>query len=97
MNDVPVAVLPIPVLAKRIFDIDCTRKGSVDGHLALNALVGFITGYVPGNGDLPETTQLYILGRVEEILKSCKKSISVNPDLLKKKFNDISPLFYEKH
>lgn len=85
------------LLAKRINDIDCTSLGKVNGHLALNALLGFITGYLPGNVNIPETTQLYILGRIEDILKSSDKSISVNTDLLKKNFESIRPLFYEKH
>ena len=92
MNDVSVQVL-----AKRINDIDCTCMGKVDGHLALGCIVGMLTGYLPGNVNIPEATQLYILGRIEDILKSSDKSISVNTDLLKKNFESISPLFYEKH
>ena len=71
--------------------------GKVGGHLALGCIVGMLTGYLPGNVNIPEATQLYILGRIESILKSSEKSISVNTDLLEKKFDSISPLFYEKH
>ena len=61
------------VLTKRINDIDCTSMGKVDGHLALCCIVGMLTGYVTQNVTIPEATQLYILGRVEEILKSSEK------------------------
>ena len=61
------------VLTKRINDIDCTNMGKVDGHLALCRMVGMLTGYLTGNVTVPEATQLHILGRVEEILKSSEK------------------------
>ena len=61
------------VLAKRISDIDCTCMGKLDGHLALGCIVGMLTGYLPGNVNIPEATQLYILGRIESILKSSEK------------------------
>ena len=97
MNDVSVQVI-----AKRIRDIDATCMGRVNGHLALNALLGFITGYVPGNVTMPLDQQRYVLERTLSILQNCVKqndpSISVNTDLLEKKFDsDIRPLFYEKH
>ena len=63
----------VQVLVKRISDINCTCMGNVDGHLALGCIVGMLTGYLPGNINIPEATQLYILGRVEEILKSSEK------------------------
>ena len=68
MNEVT-AVL----LTKRINDIDCTSMGKVDGQLALCRIVGMLTGYVTQNVTIPEATQLHILGRVEEILKSSEK------------------------
>ena len=61
------------VLHKRINDVDATCKGDIDAHLALCRLLGFVNGYVPGNLNLKESEQQYVLTRVLEILNACKK------------------------
>jgi len=63
----------VQVLHKKINDVNATCKGDIDAHLALCRLLGVITGYVPGNINIKESEQQYVLTRVLEILNSSKK------------------------
>ena len=45
----------------------------MDQGAALNAILGLIVGYVPGNVNINEDAQRYILERVKQILDNCRK------------------------
>lgn len=55
----------VQVLKKRLND--------VDANMALCRILGFISGYVPGNVTITEQNQQYVLNRVLEILNDSKK------------------------
>lgn len=63
----------VQVLKKRLNEVDVTCRGNVDANMALCRILGFITGYVPGNMTIDEDNQQYVLHRVLDILNTSKK------------------------
>ena len=63
----------VQVLKKRLNEVDATCRGDVDANLALCRILGFITGYVPGNMTIDEDNQQYVLYRILDILNTSKK------------------------
>ena len=63
----------VQVLKKKLNEVDATCRGDIDSNMALCRILGFISGYVPGNVTITEQNQQYVLNRVLEILNDSKK------------------------